>query len=193
MHFGTRNAGRGISIALYCLGLWLCGVMAAPAQMVLGQQSLDDATMESYRGVELASRIHITRAYTDHEKFGFFKFALAPVPVVEGVQIEIRSAGALTNILQSLSSCNVSPVNLRHIEFRNLEISLLSDHSPRLRAVKARLVQPNVLELSHVFLSSDAKGPQTISRATLQVSGPDCGLLSWNDTGSREELFVFKP
>jgi hypothetical protein len=192
MHFGTPSAERGICTILCCLGVWLCGAIAVPAQIVFGQ-TLDDATMEDYHGVQLASRIHITRAYIDHEKFGFFKIALAPVPVVEGVRMEIRSAGSLTNILQSLGSWNVSSANLRHLEFRNLEISLLSDQSPRLRAEKARLVQPNVLELSHVSLSSGPQGSLTISRATLQVSGPDCGLLNWNNAGNHEEWPVFKP
>jgi hypothetical protein len=192
MHFGTPSAERGIGTILCCLGVWLCGAIAAPAQIVFWQ-TLDDATMEDYHGVQLASRIHITRAYIDHEKFGFFKIALAPVPVMEGVRIQIRSAGSFTNILQSLGSWNVSSANLRHLEFRDLEISLLSDHSPRLRAEKARLVQPNVLELSHVSLSNVPQGSLTISRATLQVSGPDCGLLNWNNAGNHQELPVFKP
>jgi hypothetical protein len=129
----------------------------------------------------------------DHQKLGFFKFALAPIPVVEGVRIQIRSTGSLTNLLKSVGSWNVSSANLRHLEFRNLEISLLSDNSPRLRADKARLVQPNVLDLSHVSVSTAPQGNLSISHATLQISGPDCGLLSWNDTGSRQELPVFKP
>jgi hypothetical protein len=149
--------------------------------------------MERYHGVQLSSRIHITRAYVDHEKFGFFSLGLAPVPVVEGISIQIRSAGSLTNILQAVNSWNVSSDKLRRFEFRNLEISLLSDKSPRLRAQKARLVRSNVLALSHVSLSCVPQGSITISEATLQVSGPDCGLLSWSDTGNRQEIPIFKP
>jgi hypothetical protein len=192
MHLGSPIPGRGTCIGLYCLALWFCGAVTASAQMTFGP-SLDDATMEAYHGVQLAGRIHITRAYIDHEKFGFFRLGLAPVPVVEGVQIQIRSAGSLTNVLQSFGPARISPDNLRHLEFRNVEISLLSDKSPRLLADKARLIAPNALELSHVSVSSALQGAVTISRATLQVSGPDSGLLSWNDSGNSKELSVFKP
>ncbi|HEV2329267.1 MAG TPA: hypothetical protein VGY56_10810 [Verrucomicrobiae bacterium] len=182
----------GISIGVFCLVIWLCGAVIAPAQMAFGP-AMDDATMEAYHGVQLAGRIHITRAYIDHKKFGFFRLGLAPVPVVDGVQIQVRSAESLTNVLQSLGSANLSSDKLRHLEFRNVEISLLNDKSPRLRADKARLIALNVLELSHVSISSALQGALTISRATLQVSGPDCGLLTWNDTGNPKELPLFKP
>lgn len=192
MHFRFPIPGRSIFICVCCLVVWLCGAVIAPGQMVFGQ-SMDDSTMEAYHGVLLAGRIHITRAYIDHQKFGFFRLGLAPVPVVEGVTIQIRSAESLTNVLKTLGSYNLSPDKLRHIEFRNVEISLLKDKSPRLRADKARMVQANVLELSHVSVSNARSGAVTISRATLQVSGPDCGLLSWNDAGMPQELSVFKP
>ncbi|HXC36502.1 MAG TPA: hypothetical protein VNV43_11555 [Candidatus Acidoferrales bacterium] len=192
MHRSSPITGRGIFIGLYCLVIWLCGAVIAPAQMAFGP-AMDDATMEAYHGVQLAGRIHITRAYIDHQRFGFFRLGLAPVPVVDGVQIQIRSAESLTNVLQSLGSAKLSSDKLRHLEFRNVEISLLNDKSPRLRADKARLIAPNVLELSHVSVSSALQGAAPISRATLQVSGPDCGLLSWNDSGNSKELPLFKP
>lgn len=191
MHFSTLNAGRGICIGLFCIAVSLCAV-TAPAQLAFGTE-LNDATMDAYHGVQHLGRIHITRAYMDHERFGFFRLGLVLVPVVEGVQIQIRSAESLTNVLDSLESANGSSAKLRRLEFRNVEISLLSDRSPRLHAEKARLIAPNTLELSHVSLSSAAQGAVTISRATLQVSGPGCGLLSWNDKGNSRELPVFKP
>jgi hypothetical protein len=186
------NAGPEIPMALLCLVLWLCGAVMAPAQVAFGQ-SLNDATVVAYHGVQLAGRIHITRAYIDHERFGFFRLGMAPVPVVDGVQIQIRSAGSLTNVLQSFGSSSMSSDKLRHLEFRNVEISLLTDKSPRLRAQKARLDQANVLELSHVSVSDASQNAVTISKANLQVSGPNCGLLSWNDSGTAKELPVFKP
>lgn len=186
------NAWRRISMGLFCLMMWLCGAVTAPAQLTFGQ-SLDDATMVAYHGVQLSGRIHITRAYIDQEKFGFFKLGFSAVPVVDGVQIQISSAQSLTNVLHSLTSSQISSDKLRHLEFRNVEISLLSDKSPRLRAEKARMAGSDVLELSHVSISDTPQGAVTISRATLQVAGPDCGLLSWNDTGTVKELPVFKP
>lgn len=179
-------------MAFFCLVTWMFGAVIAPAQLMFGP-ALDNSTLEGYHGVQLAGRIHITRAYIDHEKFGFFKFALAPVPVVEGVQIQIESAESLTNVLHSLGSWTPASANLQHLEFRSLEISLLTDKSPRLRAEKAHFIAPSVLELSHVSVLSASRGAVSISRATLQVSGPDCGLLSWNESKNREELSVFEP
>ena len=179
-------------IAAFFMGLGLFVAKPAQAQMPFGQ-SLDDSTMEEYSGAQLAGRIHITHAFVDHAKFGFFRIGLAPVPVAEGVSIQIRSACSLTNILEALASWNISSAKLRHLEFRDLEISLLSEQQPRLRADKARLIQPDVLELSHVSVSNPSKTAVAISKATLNVSGPDCGRLSWNDAGTREQMFVFQP
>lgn len=149
--------------------------------------------MEEYSGAQLAGRIHVTRAFIDHARFGFFKLGLAPVPVAEGVSIQIRSAGSLTNVFEALASWNVSAAKLRHLEFRNLVISLLSEQKPRLCADNARLVQPDVLELSHVSVSSPSLTAVSIRKATLLVSGPDCGCLTWNDAGTREQIAVFQP
>lgn len=175
----------------FCLGLGLLVAKAAWAQTPFGQ-SLDNSTMEDYIGAQLAGRIYIKRAFVDHAQFGFFKLGLAPVPVAEGVQIQIRSADSLTNILEGLGSWNISPVKLRHLEFRNLEISLLSERGPQLRAGKARLVQPGILELSQISVSNPSQGAVSLRKAALQMAGPDCGCLSWNEGGRREELPVFQ-
>jgi hypothetical protein len=201
VHRGKSEIKRGIIvpkwrwhfiIAIFCFGLGMLAVKTARAQMPFGQ-SLDDSTMEEYSGSQLAGRIHITHTYVDHQRFGFFKLGIAPVPVAEGVTIQIRSACSLTNVLEAMASWNISTAKLKHLEFRNLEISLLSEQQPRLRADKARLVQPDVLELSHVSVSNSSQTAVAIRKATLQVSGPDCGRLSWDDSGTREQLLVFQP
>src|ERR1700743_3542843 len=120
MHFTSPKAGRGFCIGFCCMAMWLCGAVMAPAQMEFGQ-SLDDSTMVAYHGIQLAGRIHITRAYIDHQKFGFFRLGMAPVPVVDGVSIQLRSAGSLTNVLKVLASRDMSTDKLRHIAFRNVE------------------------------------------------------------------------
>ena len=192
----TKNSrvsawGRLAFLAVLCLGLWLPG-RTAQAQVSFAP-SLDDATLEKYQGLQLASRIHITRTYVDHEKWGFFKIALAPVQVVEGVNIQILSAGSLTNALDIINSSHISSAGLRHLELRNLQISLLGEKEPRLRADSASIVRPNVLQLSHVSVSNGGEA-LSIPRATLQVSGPDCGCLRWNNNfGRPEQLFVFQP
>ncbi len=148
---------------------------------------------KKYQGLQLVTRLHITRTFVDHEKWGFFKIALAPVQVMEGMNIQILSAGSLTNALDVINSAHLSSASLRRLELRNLQISLLGEKEPRLRADSASIVRTGVLQLSHV---SALNGGEAISipKATLQVSGPDCGSLRWNNNfGKQEQLFVFQP
>lgn len=154
--------------------------------------SLDNATLEKYQGLQLVTRLHITRTFIDHEKWGFFKIALAPVQVVQGVDIQIFSAGSLTNALDIINSARLSSASLRRLELRNLQIFLLGEKDPHLRADSASIIRPGVLQLSHV---SALNGGEAISipKATLQLSGPDCGCLRWNNAGRPEQLFVFQP
>lgn len=184
--------GWHIMMSIFCLGLLLFVPKTARAQLPFGQ-SLDDSTMEQYNGSQLAGRVHITHTYMDHARFGFFKLGLAPVPVAEGVSIQISSAGSLTNVIGAFNSLDISSAKLKHLEFKDLQISLLSEQQPRLHADHARLVQPGVLELSHVSVTNPSQIAVTIRKATLQVDGADCGCLSWNNAGTPEQMLVFLP
>jgi hypothetical protein len=186
---GVYRKVRLAFLALCCLGLWWPG-RPVQAQMEFAP-SLDDATLEKYEGLQLVSRIHITRAYVDHEKWGFFKIGLAPVQVVEGVKVQINSAGSLTNALDVIKASHISPAVERHLELRKLEISLLGEKEPRLRADSASIIRPGVLQLTHVSVSNDGEA-LSIPKATLQVSGPDCGCLRWNDARGQDQVFVFQ-
>jgi hypothetical protein len=181
--------GRSAFLAVLCLGLWLPG-RTAQAQMEFAP-SLDDATLEKYQGLQLVSRVHVTRAFVDHEKWGFFKIRLAPIGVADGVNVQIFSAKCLTNALDTINPGSISSVDLRHVEFRNLQISLLGEKEPRLRADSARMIRADVMQLSHVSVSNGGAAI-SISKATLQVSGPDCGCLRWNNAASQEQLFALQ-
>ena len=184
--------GQAVFFCLLC-----CGFCAAFPFTIRAQAgfvpSLDDATFEKYNGLQLDSRIHITRTFVDHERWGFLKVSLAPIGVMEGVRVQILSAGSMTNALETLNTCNIPSAKTHRLEFRNLEISLLDEKAPRLCAESARIGRADALELSHVSVSNGLLGTISISRATLQVSGPDCGRLSWNDSGNPKQLFVFNP
>jgi hypothetical protein len=153
--------------------------------------SLDDATLEKYQGLQLVSRVHITRSYVDHEKWGFFKIGLAPVQVMDGVNVQIHSADSLTNALDVIKVSHASLAVQRHLELRNLQISLLAEKDPRLRAASASILRPDLLQLSQVSVSNGGEA-FSIPRATLQVSGPDCGCLRWNEVNGQNQLFVFQ-
>ncbi|HSY42378.1 MAG TPA: hypothetical protein VK811_00600 [Candidatus Acidoferrum sp.] len=184
------SIGRVLLFVLFCFGLWVPGQYTLHAQMGF-QPSLDDATFEKYNGLLLVSRIHIARAYLDHEKWGFFKLGLAPIGVMDGVRVQILSADSITNALETLNACNIPSAATHRMEFRNLEISLLGEKASRLRAESARIGRPDTLELSHVLVTNDPLGTISISHATLQVSGPDCGRLSWEESHNHKQLFVF--
>jgi hypothetical protein len=186
---GLYQMGRLAFLAVCCLGIWWPG-HTVQAQMQFSP-SLDDATFEKYQGLQLVSRIHITRVYMDHERWGFFKIGLIPVQVVEGVNLQIHSADSLTNAMDAINSANLSSAAQRHLEFRNIQISLLDEKEPRLRADTASIIQPGVLQLSHVSVSNGGEAI-SIPRATLQAGGPDCGCLRWNEGGSQNQLFVFQ-
>ena len=118
-------------------------------------------------------KIRVARIFADHEKYGYFRFGLMSLAVVQGVHIEIESACLLTNALVKLNSWNLSTGNLRRLELRDLQISLLGEKEPRLRAARARVGSSGNLELSSVSVAGVEAA--TISKATLQISGPVAG------------------
>jgi len=183
----------GAHLAVFCILIGTQVPNCAHAGGIIGA-SLNDASVSEYDGLQLIARVHTTRAFVDHEKWGFFRLGLLPIPVIEGVQVQILSARCLTNVLSDLnSSWNSSSGDLRRLEFRNIEISLLGEKEPRLHATVARVGRSGVLELSNVSVSLDGGGPVSIPKATLQISGPASGCLSWNAGGKGVELSVFKP
>ena len=136
MQTWSHSAGRCVAICLFLLS-----PQAAPqfrAGEILGS-SAENVTLTEYDDVRPIVRVHAARVFMDHEKLGFFRLGLVPLAVVQGVQVQIESARRLTNALANLSAWNRSPGSLRHLEFRDLEFSLLSDTEPRLRAVTARV------------------------------------------------------
>jgi len=182
--------GQRVFLVLVCMGTGIFWANMAQADVGF-QPSLNNATLEKYDGLQLVSRIHITRTFIDHEKWGFFKISMAPIGVVQGVNLQVRSAESLTNALDAINSCNLS-ADERHLEFRDLEISLLSESAPRLHAASARLSGAGKLELSHISVANGDGGSISIARATLPLSGPDCGCLHWNDAGWPRQLSVFQ-
>ncbi len=183
---------NGARVATFCMVLWTQVPGNAHAGEIVGIPA-NDATLSEYDGVQLVSRIHTTRAFVDHEKWGFFQLGFLPIAVVEGVQVQILSASCLTNALSDLNFWNPSSGGLRRLELRNIEISLLGEKEPRLRAAIARVSRPGSLELSNVSVAHDGGGPVSIPKATLQISGPASGCLRWHDGGKGGELLVFKP
>ena len=147
--------------------------------------------MTEYDDVQPIVKIQAARIFVDHEKCGFFRLGLVPLAVVQGVRVQLESAGRLTNALASLNSWNLATRNLRRLEIRDLEISMLGEKEPRLRAATARANAAGVLELLHVSLPGRPAG--SFSKATLQMTGPAAGRLRWRDGEKDAELFILNP
>jgi len=141
----------------------------------------------------IVAQIHTARLFTDFEKHGFFRIGLLPIPVAEDVQIEIRSADCLTNVLSGLHFGNEPSLGERRFELRNLEIKSFDEKQPRLSARLARIARDGTLELSNVSITSCTGGPTFIPKATLQITNPSVGWVSWNSGGQPQGFFLFKP
>jgi hypothetical protein len=153
--------------------------------------SAENMTLTEYDDVTPIVEVHAARVFIDHEKYGFFRLGLAPLAVIQGVRVQVASASRLTNALANLSSWGPAEGNLRHLEVRDLEISLFGEKEPRLRAGTARPNPSGALELSHVSFAGGP--PAAISKASLQMTGPAAGTLRWRDGQVENELLILKP
>lgn len=176
--------------AICIVVLWMltpCGLRAGD----LFSSAADHLRVTEYDGVQPIVKIQAARVYEDHELFGFFRLSLAPLAVAQSVRIQLESANRLTNVLASLNAWSLSSGELRRLEIRDLEISLFGDQEPRLRAASARPNASGSLELSKVWLTG---GPTvSISRATLQMTGPNAGRLRWRNGAQETEFSILKP
>jgi len=180
----------GVGMAICFLVLWL----PSPGRILAGElfaPSADHLTLTEYDDVRPIVKIQAARVFLDHERIGFFRLGLVPLAVVQGAQVQLESADRLTNALASMNSWNLGSRSLRRMEIRELELSLLGEPEPRLRAATARANAAGALELSKVSLPGRPAG--SIAKATLQLTGPAAGCLRWNDGDKMTELFVLKP
>lgn len=165
------------------------------AMDLIGMSAKDVTTCE-YDSKDFAlkvAQVHAARLFTDYEKHGFFRIGLLPIPVAEDVQIEIRSADCLTNALSGLHFWNEPSLGLRRFELRNLEIKSFAEKQPRLSARLARVGRDGTLELSNVSITSGTGGQTFIPKATLQITNPSVGWISWNTGGQPQGFFLFNP
>jgi hypothetical protein len=79
------------------------------------------------------------------------------------------------------------------MEIRRLQILVQQEAQPRLCAAIARPGRAGTVNLSTVSFQEGAGAPISLPSATLQISGPSAGLLTWNADGHVEKHFVFQP
>jgi hypothetical protein len=160
----------------------------------LDEVSGGDVTLSEYdpTNLSLVIQIHATRLFTDYEHRGFFRIGLLPVPVAKQVQIALQSTACLTNALFMLQDWKHPALGARRMEFRDLQIFLLGENQPRLRATIAHVGKNGALELSGATVTDLAGKRISLPHATLQVTGKDAGRLFWNSNDRPQELFPLK-
>jgi hypothetical protein len=147
----------------------------------------------SSKDLSLVARVHASQIVTDYERHGFFRIGLLPIAVADNVQLQISSAGCLTNALSALREWRQPSVGARRLELRNLEITMVGEARPRLRASRARIGNDSSLELFNVSSSGAEGQPVAFGKGALQIAGSSAGRLSWDVAGRTEELFPLNP
>ena len=171
-------------MAICLIVLW----MQSPAPIHAGElagTTAEHLRLTEYDDAQPIIKIQAARIFEDHERFGFFRLGLAPLAVLQSVQIQTASANRLTNALASLNAWRCAARDLRRLEIRDLEISLFGEKEPRLRAATARPNAAGALELSKVSLAGGPTLP--IPKATLPMTGPTAGRLRWREGAIEKE------
>lgn len=178
------------------LGIWfalLCSYPCSSRAAEVAASAVNNASMSVYDDATLLIQIDSDRGFIDHEKQGFFRLGLMPILVVEGVKIQILSGNCLTNLTLSLDSLSFPHGNIRKLELRQIEVALLNEKEPRLKAASARLNRAGGIELSNVLVAMPEAGQISLPKATLQITGLAAGSLRWRQEGIEKELTIFNP
>jgi hypothetical protein len=199
---GNKQNGKS-QVKVKCFN-WL-GICAIGVGLVLSQPEAIAAELLGLTGQEVqiveysskdsspVAKICADQMFIDYERHGFFRIGLLPILVAENTKIQIYSAACLTNALFALRQGLQSSPAARHLELRNLEVSIIGENKPRLLASRARIGNDNTLDLFNVSLTSPEGQVVSIPKATLQIAGGSAGKLSWNEAGRKEELFPLNP
>jgi hypothetical protein len=154
--------------------------------------SAKDFTVSVYvpKGVSPQVEIHASGIFKDYERHGFFRIGLMPEMVVENVRIEVRSAEALTNVMAALHSWNRPGAGARRLKLQHLEILLMGQISPCLRAAAGKIGNDGAIQLTSVSLADAAGRQKNLPAAALQLTGPTRGLVYWNENGHTKSLVL---
>lgn len=184
-----KSENRGAILAI-CFGLlWIHPNLTEAGEVTVS--AANGGSTAVYDDTTLLVQIDSTREFIDHEKHGFFRLGLMPILVVEGIKIQILSANCLTNLASGFDSTGFSNANLRRLELRKIEVALLNEKTPRLKADVAR-INAGFFDLSNVTVSLPDAVQISIPKATLQITGLTSGQLRWRQDGMEKAVFIFQ-
>jgi len=142
--------------------------------------------------LSLVWKVHAEHIYVDHERRAFFRIGLLPLLVIEDVQVQLQSVECLTNALAELRPRYLPAGELRKLEMRNLEIMMLGETQPRLRATTARIESDGAIRLADVSVRDAVGIQQSFPKAILQIAGPRAGTLCCDFDDHPKALSVFQ-
>jgi hypothetical protein len=160
-----------------------------------------------------AGVVRVGRVFTDYERRGFFRIGALPLLVLEGVTIELtrpeqaqaalvqargwlgagspESASVSTNGGATTSARPKVERANRVLDCRNLTLVIPGSVTNVVRAGRARIAADGQLELTE-NVRVEGLLPLQARQARLQMSGPNCGELSWeaqDGTAMKYNLF----
>jgi hypothetical protein len=194
----SRVFGGRLQSLLGCVLLAVIAILSLqPGRTIAGLavSEADDLTISEYPphgGLEMTVDIHASRVFEDFQRWGFFRIGALPLLVAENVRITVQSEQYLTNAFADLDGWRPPGDRFRRFEVRNLEITIRGENQPLLRVASARIGAAGVVNLKAVAVRGLNGWQPVIPTATLQVSGPAAGWLSWNSGARRQQCFIFQ-
>jgi hypothetical protein len=141
-----------------------------------------DVSLCEYDPKTLSLNLEIQASYlkVDHERREFFRIGLLPVFVAGNVRISIASADCLTNVLPAVDTWRPPKSIARHLELRQLQISIMGKKQPCLSAAVACPETSGALNLREVVFTDRSGARRLLPKALLRMTGPQAGTITWS-------------
>jgi hypothetical protein len=141
-------------------------------------------------GAPAVAVLRAERIYPTHQRWGYFRIGLRPILECDGVTLEISDAGKAAEALGSIRDNLKTQAGGSIVEMRNVAVRFTPEATPRLKAGTIRLQDQGRWSLSDVALRSGTNLIQ-LPRATLQVTGPQAGQVTWDSAGTTASANLF--
>ena len=179
--------------------LWLCWLGAFLLLPARGQSAADfleqgwvmnHAVIPLYSepGNSPAAIVRVDKVYTEYEKHGFFRIGALPIGVLEGVTFEAKDASPQGRNLERLASWLGADAG-SHLELRG--VRFIASPSSSLEAGRLRPTGRERWELSGGVAFVRGTNTLRADKATIQVTGPNAGLLILQTTPPSTNTFLF--
>ena len=132
---------------------------------------------------EPSSILRVQRVFTDYETKGFFRIGVLPIEVMQGVALEVRQPRELASALADLHQW-LGAKTAKRLELRDLSVVLpvSGGTTNRLEATRVRVLNTGRWEFLDSVTYSSGADRVSASRGSLQLTGPNSGLLMLQTT-----------